>query len=80
MRSFFFDILRHNKSEVIAINYLMGVGCLGLAVFLYWKVRSFDRDPNIPGPVSHVIIPAALYPFIVALSLIGLLSLIYSPF
>jgi hypothetical protein len=54
--------------------------CFSLAIFLYWKILSLDQDPNIPGPVSHVIIPAVAYPIIILLSVIALAALVYSLF
>ena len=54
--------------------------CIGLAIFFYWKIQNMDRDPNIPGPVSHVILPAAGLPVILLLAVVGLLALAYSLF
>lgn len=51
--------------------------CIGLAVFLYWKLKNMDQDPNIPGPISHVILPAAGLPVILILVVVGLLMFAY---
>lgn len=52
--------------------------CFAAAGFIGWKIHKFDRDPNVPGPVSHVILPAAALPVIGLLLIMGLLALAYS--
>ncbi|KYZ77387.1 hypothetical protein AXX12_04515 [Anaerosporomusa subterranea] len=59
---------------------LLAAICFCLAIFIYWKLYRLDQDPNVPGPVSHVIIPAVAYPVIVLLIAITLAALAYSLF
>jgi hypothetical protein len=59
---------------------VLAVICFSIAIFIYWKLHRLDQDPNVPGPVSHVIIPAVAYPVIVLLIAITLAALAYSLF
>jgi len=73
-------MLHSENWRVLPMLLGMAAICLSLATFIYWKMYSYDRDPNVPGPISHVIIPAAGYPVMLLLIAIALAALAYSFF
>jgi hypothetical protein len=59
------------------VSFIIASVCFIASGFIIWQIYRLDRDPEIPGPISHVIVPAAALPIVVFLSLIGLLALSY---
>lgn len=60
------------------MGLLIAAICFLATVYIFWMIRSMDRNPNIPGPVSHVILPAIGLPVVGLLIIIGMLALAYS--
>ena len=57
------------------MSFIIAGLCLIAVAIILWQIYCIDRDPEIPGPVSHVIVPAFALPIAAFLSLIAVLAM-----
>lgn len=59
------------------MSLFLAIVCFGAAIAIFYLLHRMDMDPDIPGPVTHVILPAAAYPIMIVLIILGSIALIY---